>query len=153
MAAAVGLVAVAAALAAVVEEPVVEPARVVAAELAVREAPAAEEALPEVPGGRLELGPLAEPERLAQGAAALGPEPALLRGPPERVVGPRLLEQERLGYQEAGEPLGRRELEVPGSDPGPPAVEEVRDVLKPRPPPEVRAARMLSPCSGSSEPI
>ncbi len=121
---AAGLVAVAAALAAVVEEPV----------------------------GRLELGaaPLEVVVRERQvpgrAPAAVGPEPALLRGRPALVAGPGLLEEEPPGDQEL-EPLGRRELEVPGSDPGHPVVAEVRE---PHPPRGVRVARMLSPCLGSS---
>ena len=141
---AVGLVALVAGLVAVAAGLVAEAARVVAAELA-----------PGVPVGRLELGaaPLEVVVRERQvpgrAPAAVGPEPALLRGRPALVAGPGLLEEEPPGDQEL-EPLGRRELEVPGSDPGHPVVAEVRE---PHPPRGVRVARMLSPCLSSSGPI
>jgi hypothetical protein len=104
----------------------------------------AEGALPGAPAGQVEPGPLVER------AAALGP------APPE-VVGERQVAERALAaLARQPEPAllrGRLELQagpgLPGSDPGHPAVTEVREVLEPPPPPEaqaVRVARALSPC-------
>jgi hypothetical protein len=131
----------------------------VAAELAGPVVPVAAEpaapvvALPVVPAGRVERVALGE-QAAARGLAPLVvvrpggapvaagrlPEEAVARGQP--VAAPR---------PEPGRVRGLPELEVPGT--GHPAVAEVREVLEPHPPREVRVALMVSPCLSSSGPI
>jgi hypothetical protein len=112
-------------------------------------------ALPVVPAGRVERVALGE-QAAARGLAPLVvvrpggapvaagrlPEEAVARGQP--VAAPR---------PEPGRVRGLPELEVPGLDPGHPAVAEVWEVLEPHPPREVRVALMVSPCLSSSGPI